>query len=216
MVTRATSGRRRLWLTWWLPLLFLLPGTFYALAVPPQTAATSNLDAFPATFLGMPSVELSTSEVVLDELRPSDILLRRYNRPDGKPLWLIIIFFQNARLGAHDPRLCYLSQGYHLSEKGDLTVAAPDGTAALDLFAVERGPDRRSVAVWWYVPGAGVTSSQKTFRRLLMLEGFKRHATYGAFVRVSTPAEPDGSEMEILEQFSSGVAELLPSLIEKG
>ncbi|MBU1699969.1 MAG: EpsI family protein [Candidatus Eisenbacteria bacterium] len=202
---------------WWTPLIFLIPGCLYILMLPPQAAAISSLSGFPATFLSMPSVEVPATQMVLDDLRPSDILLRRYTRPDGEPLWLVIIFFQNARWGAHDPRLCYISQGYNLTnEKIEEIPLAANENLKVNLFQASRGDNQRSVLSWWYIPGAGTTTDQNTFRKLLMIEGMRHNSTYGAFVRISTTTAMDGSEMELLRAFSAGVAAQLPLLIQKG
>jgi EpsI family protein len=199
--------------------VLLLPGTIYVLAQPPKAVAESRLTELPRTLLGMPSVDVPASQMVLEDLRPTEILLRSYRRPDGEPLWLVVIFFQNARWGAHDPRLCYLSQGYRLEEAPQpVRIAVPGGPPLeAERFRVRKGEDRRSVLVWWYVPEMGATGDQETYRRLLMLQGLRERASYGAFVRVSTTLRgPEGEAEALAERFAAEVATWLPRLIRKG
>jgi EpsI family protein len=184
------------------------------LALPPRATAESRLSELPEVFLGLPSEEVPTAEMVLEDLNPNDLLLRRYTRPDGKPLWLVVIFFENARWGAHDPRLCYVSQGFHLVEDRNEIVPLGDGkNMKVNYFLVRRGSQSRAVLSWWYVPGSGTTTDAKTYRRLLMLEGFKSNTSYGAFVRISTPTFSGGADLDLLKAFAQGISGKLPTLI---
>jgi len=211
------GSKGRPWVRWWIPLVLLVPGSLYVLALPPRSVAESRLQDFPKIFLDMQSKDLTASQMVLEDLSPADILLRSYTRPTGEPIWLVIIFFENARWGAHDPRLCYVSQGFEVGEDRTETVPAQDGaTMDVSSFIARLGERSESVLSWWYVPGTGATSDQKTFRRLLMLEGMRRNASYGAFVRISTPAERSGGELDILKRFAGAVARQLPDLIREG
>lgn len=207
-------GGRRSRLRWWLPLLLLVPGSVYVLAMPPRVTVESRLSDLPEVFLGMPSENVPTNQMVLEDLNPDDMLLRRYTRPDGSPLWVVVIFFENARWGAHDPRLCYVSQGFHLAVDRSENVILPTGEEMeVNYFLARRGSQSRSVLSWWYVPGAGTTTDAKTYRRLLMLEGFKSNASYGAFVRLSTPNRAGGDDLAVLKSFAQGMVGMLPTLI---
>src|SRR5689334_14755391 len=85
----------------------------YVFAHPPANLAAGHgvLRGCPQQFGDWNGTDLSFEDAVVDELKADDLLIRRYVRGDDR-VWLCIVYHQNRRYGAHDPELCYESQGY--------------------------------------------------------------------------------------------------------
>ncbi|MBK7367294.1 MAG: EpsI family protein [Candidatus Eisenbacteria bacterium] len=160
--------------------------------------------------------ELSFEDAVVEELQADDILIRRYD--DGtQPVWLCIVYHQNRRYGAHDPRLCYESQGFVVEREGRATV--DDGTLRgmqVNTFLTERQKRKRVVWYWWTTSGLS-TSDVGAFRRHMALTGALDNRSWGAFVRVESVA-PDGdlnAARARVEDFAARVAKEMPGVFAR-
>lgn len=172
----------------------------YILAFPPQKIEGTRLDTCPMELAGMPGTKLGLEQAVLDDLDPDDYLLRRYDRPDGGPVWLVIVYFQNARLGAHDPQVCYRSQGYQIQALPDGAVATSIGPLPYRSFLAVKGSQRELVRCLWYTAG-GALADVKGWRDRMFFQGLRSNRSFGAFVRISTleTGEPGAAERTITE-----------------
>ncbi|MCA9756398.1 MAG: EpsI family protein [Candidatus Eisenbacteria bacterium] len=173
-------------------LVMLAALAVYVVALPPKKLGTQHLDTCPMTIASMRGVDLDLSQTVLDDLQPDGILSRAYERPDGLPVWLIIVYFENARLGAHDPLLCYRSQGFELELLPDEVVQTGIGPVPTKAFRAVRGNRVERVNYFWYTAGAKALAEVRAFRDEMFLQGLKENRAFGAFVRIST-VESDGA-----------------------
>jgi EpsI family protein len=183
---------------------------------PLNLAAGRNvLRTIPEQFDRWNGTELSFEDAVVEELQSDDLLVRRYER--GRDLvWLCIVYHQNRRYGAHDPRVCYESQGYIVDHESSARVddGSRDGLR-VDRFVADRPRQRRLVYYWWLTQGLS-TSDRAEFRDRMALLGALDNRSWGAFVRVETPMAP-GHEDEAerrLQEFASAVARDLPQRLE--
>lgn len=196
----------------WLGTLALLATTAAAVVLnPPRNLAVGRaaLKALPASFGAWNGTDLSFEDAVVEELKADDLLIRRYQR-GVETVWLCVVYHQNRRYGAHDPRLCYESQGYLLeperrTQLEDLTV---------NRFIAERGRDRRVVYYWWTTRGLA-TADVDVFRRAQALGGAIENRSWGAFVRVEAQMR-DGDEPRAdraAADFAARVAASLPAVL---
>src|SRR5207244_7198315 len=121
---------------------------------------------------------------------------------------------QNNRYGAHDPRVCYESQGYIVDPGRRLTL--DDGSAAgltINRFIADRPHDRRIVYYWWATQGLS-TADDDAFRRNMALSGALGNRSWGAFVRVETPVQDrnEAAADRVAVDFATRVARALPGL----
>ncbi|MFN8546825.1 MAG: EpsI family protein [Candidatus Eisenbacteria bacterium] len=206
-------GAARSWLA--LGVLGLLAG--YVLLIPPGHAGTTALELLPKEVAGFESQDLKLEQAVLDDLDPDGILIRRYERAGAPPVWVVVVYFENARLGAHDPELCYRSQGFTVDPKPDLSVPSNLGPVPCRVFDALRGDRDELVHFFWYTAGQRALAEVKTFRDEMFLQGLKRNRSFGAFVRVSTLVGPDRAQAEsVLAAFVQELAKELPTMIPEG
>jgi EpsI family protein len=176
-----------------LGMLVLLAG--YVLAFPPLKLAGTRLETCPMELGGMPGTKLTLDQAVLDDLDPDDYLIRQYTRADGVPVWLVIVYFQNARLGAHDPQICYRSQGYEVQELPSGSVATAIGPLPYRSFVAVQGPRREVVRCLWFTAG-GALADVKGWRDRMFFQGLRNNRSFGAFVRISTMDAGDMGAVE--------------------
>ncbi|MEZ4651398.1 MAG: EpsI family protein [Candidatus Eisenbacteria bacterium] len=192
-------------------LVLLAALAVYVVALPPKTLGQHFLGTCPTTLATMPGVDLDLSQTVLDDLQPDGILSRAYQRPDGLPVWLIIVYFENARLGAHDPLLCYRSQGFELELLPDEIVQTAIGPVPTKAFRAVRGTRVERVNYFWYTAGAKALAEVRAFRDEMFFQGLKENRAFGAFVRIST-VESAGTEDAVRwnHEFLQDLAPWLP------
>lgn len=195
-------------------LLCMLGG--YRFGFPPSGGAESYLRELPYQILGCAGEDLPTEAAILDDLDSDDLLIRLYRRPDGMPVWVVLVYFMNTRLGGHDPQLCYRSQGFRTEGLPDLTVEARMGLLRAESFMATRSNRAERVATFWYAPGGRLVSGESQYRSRLLMEGIRRNRTYGVFARISTLETGRQGEAEAwVGRFAAEIASMLPDLIRE-
>jgi EpsI family protein len=203
--------------------LVLLGGTaWYVAAHPPINLAVGGnvLASCPAAFGEWNGVELSFQDAVVDELDADDLLVRRYQRGDDV-VWLCVIYHRNRRYGAHDPELCYESQGYVVAQRSRVRV--PDGTPVgmtVNRFMAERPSDSRVVYHWWTTRGL-TTADGGVFRSRMALAGALENRSWGAFVRVEAlvsegEARADSAALDFASRAAVGLQDLFAAADREG
>jgi EpsI family protein len=184
----------------------------YVVLWPPQRASATRLDEMPASILGFPGSEVGLDQAVLDDLNPDGLICREYRRPDNLPVWLIVVYFENARLGAHDPLLCYRSQGFTIEPLPDETLSSSIGPIPMRSFRAVRGGRVERVSYFWYTAGAQALAEVKAFRDSMFWQGLLHNRSFGAFVRVSTIETDPEQANAIVARFVQQMAPSLPKI----
>ncbi len=197
-------------------LILLLATAAYVQLHPPENLAAGHgvLRGCPQRFGDWNGTELSFEDAVVEELKADDLLIRRYER-GPEVAWLCVVYHQNRRYGAHDPQLCYESQGYVVERPTHRRIR--DGSPAgleVNRFIAERPHDRRLVYYWWSTAGLS-TADIGAFRSRLAIAGALENRSWGAFVRVETLVrnQDEASAAVRLDDFAGRVAtDLTPRL----
>jgi EpsI family protein len=197
--------------------LMLVATAAYVLLHPPENLALGRavLARCPASFGEWNGTDLSFENAVVEELDADDLLVRRYERGEDVA-WLCVIYHRNKRYGAHDPQLCYESQGYVVERESRERV--DDGTPGgleVNRFIADRPRDRRLV-YYWYRAGGLTTANVEAMRRQMALAGAIDNRSWGAFVRVETKVRErdDAAAAVRLADFAARVADGLPAVFD--
>jgi EpsI family protein len=189
----------------------------YVLLFPPTRIQGTQLDTCPMVLAGLPGTKLTMEQTVLDNLDPDDYLLRSYTRPDGSPVWVVIVYFQNARLGAHDPELCYRSSGFRVHPLPGGKVESAIGPVPYLSFLAEKGSRSELVDYFWYTSGGQFLSEVKAWRDRMFFHGLRSNRSFGAFVRVSTLTGTDlPAAGEAVLRVTEDLAPRLPGFFPEG
>ena len=131
-------------------------------------------------------------------LEPSSLVFRKYENEKKDAVWLCIVYHQNDRWGAHDPQVCYRSQGWTLSNYGgrDETtkISFKELNIEVNQFYVEKEAVRELVLYWWFAAeGEQMGSRFDQICNMIYTGIFKGYLESG-FVRVSIILEPGKEE----------------------
>ncbi len=192
-------------------LVLLVTAALYVRLNPPERIELGggSLAELPTTLGRWESVELRFEDVVYEELDADDTLARRYSGPGGRSIWFVIIFHQNERYGAHDPLVCYRSQGWSIEQDGVVELGSgADAFTANWIRAQAPGQDRAAI-YWWYTAGDLATSDRDEFMSRMATAGIRSNVTFGAFIRVSTTVTA-GDVDEALAVLTTFAEEAIP------
>jgi EpsI family protein len=200
----------------WFPALILCLLGAYRLGFPLQEGAQSRLRDLPYELLGLHGQDVPIDEMILDDLNPDELVIRRYRRPDGVPLWVVLVYFVNTRLGGHDPQLCYVSQGYRIEALPQIRLEGEQGEVTANAFVATRRNRLERVATFWHTAAGHSIANVRRYRNHLFFQGVRENRLYGVFVRISTlETGRRGEAAQWNERFVAEVARRLPDLLHE-
>lgn len=172
-----------------------------------------TLDEFPTTIGGWRGQEATVLEVeVLNILRASDYLMRRYVDASGRAAWLYIGYWQTQRKGAqiHSPKNCLPGSGWEPLEASSLAISLPGGRLLpVNRFVIQKGGEREVVLYWYRAQGEDV-AGEVSAKISMVTSAITRHRTDGALVRVSSSV--NGTVAETSDRLVSFVRAMYPVL----
>lgn len=165
--------------------------------------------------------DVEVSGVVWSALDPKALIFREYRHPaltPGARAWLVIVYHENDRWGAHDPQVCWLSQGWRIDKLGEeetVRVALPNGKGYVNMFVVGKGSERRIVLYWWFTSGKRQMPDRFSHMVSMIWNGILRGYTESGFVRVDGPVVggDEGATLRTLLAFAGEVAHRLNDFI---
>ncbi|MDP3938387.1 MAG: EpsI family protein [Deltaproteobacteria bacterium] len=180
----------------------------------PEAQAAPELDALPARVGDWTSEgNLDMPQYVLDVLNPDAYVSRTYEDGEGNGIYLFAQFHGTNRWGAHQPEVCFTSQGWsieyqQLASTVEETLPGTDVTA--NRFLARKGQTTQVVLYWWFSSSNYQTAS----RTAQMLDSLKSQIIRGegggnGFIEVATTVTP-GSEDEADERLRRFAADLVP------
>jgi len=206
----------------WLASIGLLGATFLYLqffTTAERVLARKPLASFPLTVDGWRSVESVTLEDdVLDVLKPSDYLVRRYVNSNGETASLYIGYWESQRKGAqmHSPKNCLPGGGWEPIEATRMRIPVLEDDQSIDVnrYLLQKGPDSMIVLYWFQSQGRA-TSSELRAKVDLVRNSMLHHRSDGAIVRVSSPVyrdarATDDSLVKFVQAVYSNLGDFLP------
>jgi EpsI family protein len=149
-----------------------------------------------AHYRAVEDVELEPD--VLEMLQPHSYLMRRYVSERAQDAWLYLAGYSATdSTGAHDPAVCYPSQGWDLQNVQTISIPLESGESfpARLLLASQAGQEE--LVLYWFQP-MGRWPQRSPWEQLLRAyDGFAGRPEY-VFVRISTPFT-EAAQPELLE-----------------
>jgi len=170
-----------------LVVLFLLlpPGAFLLGGWSGNIATRFDISDPPDTLAN--AIDERLDPYILRVIQPDKYLMRHLTGAEGSNSSVFVSFYSGyGTTGAHDPAVCYPSQGWELSQVGFREVPLPnDESLTASFFRATNGRDE-SLVLYWFQPAGRWSQGhpeEMFFRVFDAVSGRKRYA----FVRLSTP-----------------------------
>ncbi len=173
-----------------------------------------SFDSFPMVLGEWRGTQATVLEVeILNVLKVSDYVMRRYTDPAGRSLWLYVGYWASQRKGAqiHSPKNCLPGGGWEPLEASRLTIRLPVAPTAITVNRYLIQKDRAmQVVLYWYQQQGAAIAGELPARIEMVRSSVVRNRTDGALVRVSMPVS--GSVEETTTRLAQYVQSLYPVL----
>ena len=160
--------------------------------------------------------DLTISEGAYKALEPDSLVMREYTNEKGEPLLLCIVYHRDDRWGAHNPQVCYRSQGWQVTDTKTRTIKyLGNKDFELNEFIISKNNENKIVTYWWYSSGKKQMGSRRKHMIYMCLNGLIYGHMESGFIRVSTPValnNPTASR-ERIDDFCRTLVPALESVI---
>ncbi|RMF85034.1 MAG: EpsI family protein [Nitrospirae bacterium] len=157
-----------------------------------------SLATFPEQVDGFHMIqEVPLTPQVLKVLRPTEVLVRYYQRrPEEPPVSLYIPFFakQEEDSRIHNPAACLPGAGWQIVRRVRQPLPWRGKTAYANLVTLQKGLDWQ-MGLYWIHSRGRIVANEYRAKLYLMYDVFTRHRRDGALVRLMTVV-PGGPQRE--------------------
>ena len=160
--------------------------------------------------------DLTISQDTYTALEPDSLVMRDYSNAKGDSLLLCIVYHKNKRWGAHNPQVCYKSQGWQVTDtKARVIKTLGDEDFEVNEFVISKNNEKRIVTYWWYTSGKRQMSSRLKHMTYMCLSGLIYGYIESGFVRVSTHVSLNNfkASRERTDDFCKSFVPILGSMI---
>jgi len=175
---------------------------------------TVDIHQFPRTIHGWSSEEIPITEDEYAILETHNAFVRKYSGPQGKEVYLFIVYSQNNRKVSHPPEICYTGGGFTILNKDADTIKMPDANQVIHTkrLTMERG-NLKQLTYYWFKVGETFTSSYVKQQFLIAVKSLLGKPSSSAMISVSAVINPGGKarSMENIKEFSRLI---LPDIVK--
>lgn len=129
---------------------------------------------------------------VLNMLKMSDYLMRRYVDRTGHSMWLYIGYWQSQRKGAdiHSPKNCLPGGGWEPIEASRLSIPIEGRAAPISVnrYLIQKD-NQMQVTLYWFQSQGRVVPGELAAKVELVRNAILKNRTDGALVRLSSPVQ---------------------------
>jgi EpsI family protein len=152
---------------------------------------------------------------VLNMLKMSDYVMRRYVDASGHPVWLYIGYWQSQRKGGdiHSPRNCLPGGGWEPVEASRISIPIPGLATPISVnrYLIQKD-NQMQVTLYWFQTQGKVVAGELSAKIELVRNALLKNRTDGALVRLSSPVQ--GGVEQTTERLVAYVQALYPILPE--
>jgi EpsI family protein len=173
--------------------------TFEPLAEPLESISRNI-----AGFTSRASADTQLSAPVLEQLRPTSYLNRRYTR-SGINIDLFIAFYGQQRAGEsmHSPKHCLPGAGWEIWGSGRTELEMGRQPVEINHYLISR-EGQTLLMLYWYQSKPRIIASEYQGKLLLAKDALLHNSTAASIVRISVPEQP--GMLDEAKRFSAEVA----------
>jgi len=138
-------------------------------------------------------------------LDPNTLIFRDYVNDRKTSVNLALVYHQNNRWGAHDPIICYKSQGWKITEAPhDISFPYSSGKLKLKRFIVTKGEISSLVYYCWFSSNKKLTASRNKQMWDMVINGILYGYSESGFIRFSVTLDPlnEAQNIKDLDDFT--------------
>ena len=156
---------------------------------------------------------------VVTTLNPQGLVFKTFRNKMNDEVALVIVYHHNHRWGAHDPNICYASQGWKFvgDENNIKMLKCHDQHFYVNEFEIQKGSNRQIVYYYWFSSNL-ITESREKQLFAMIINGILNDYTESGFVRISIDRKNLGDEdkaVDVLKDFTCKFNQVLKNAIFK-
>lgn len=130
--------------------------------------------------------DIYLDDTAIQTLDADALIFRSYQNREGLRITVTVVYHENARWGAHDPLVCYKSQGWKIVDKGKvIELGAASDPLRVNRFLATKEGFPTVVYYYWFTTGGVLTPSRSIQMLSGFLEGLKDGYSESGFVEFS-------------------------------
>lgn len=148
---------------------------------------------------------------VFNILRTPSVLVREYTDPQGKSVYLTVVYYRRNRVEFHSPERCSVGHGSYIDETGRETIENGAVPVTANKFIV-KGETGREANIYYFKSGDFITASYLSLKWHMALNKLKGLPNSGALVKFSAAIGQDMSVDETIRVMKAFIKEAAPYL----
>lgn len=156
--------------------------------------------------------DISIEEDKHQALDPQSLIFRKYHNGKGHSLTLVVVYHKNDRWGAHNPIVCYKSQGWEVIEEDHIVQLVVNAQRfPVNRFIVKKNDMAELVYYYWFTSNRKITASRAKQMVYMVWNELVDGFSESGFVRISMPITSlTGEEMSAeINDFVDKFAQIL-------
>ena len=165
---------------------------------------TVNIHEFPKKIGDWESKELRIEDEEYAILETHNAFSRKYFQPNGKEVYLLIVYSQHNRKVSHPPEICYTGSGATIVSEvpAKIKVEEPAMTIKAKKLLLEQGATQQ-VSYYWFKVGDIFTTNYWKQQSLIVFKTLQGKPVSSALIRVAaTVSEKKHKTSETIEEFA--------------
>jgi EpsI family protein len=175
---------------------------------------TVSIHDFPKTIDGWTSEELTITKREKAILETDNVFIRRYTNPQGKEVYLFIVYSQNNRKVSHPPEVCYTGSGASILSSVHDSFSSKEGGLEIrtNRLTLEQTKNNQ-ILFYWFKVGNTFTPNYWKQQWLIACKSLLGKPSSSALIRISTHmlTDDDQQETQLLKDFGRSI---LPYLLK--
>ena len=172
-----------------------------------------NIHRFPRDVGKWVSFDLPIPEDVYKILETRNVFTRQYQDPEGKQVYLMLVYSESNRKVSHPPEICYAGSGVSiLSNERTYIPFSPGTSIKVNRLFVEQG-NTQQIMYYWFKVGDTFTANYWKQQVLIVWKTLLGKSASSALIRISVSVDRRGNAaaIETVDGFTQQVA---PYLLE--
>ena len=165
---------------------------------------TVDIESFPMQIGDWVAEELPISEADYAILETRNAFTRKYTNPQGRGIYIFVVYSQSNRKISHPPEVCYTGSGVDVLENTRDSIPVPDANLMIyvNRLVLSKGTAKQ-LAFYWFKVGDIFTANYWKQQSLIALKTLLGQSASSALIRISSDvtAHDSVATVQVLKEF---------------
>lgn len=171
-------------------------GVFSAFYRPKNVPVKNNIENLDLKIDGWYFVrDIEMNKEAYEALDPQSLIFREYKNDEGRQVTLTGVYHRNDRWGAHDPIVCYKSQGWKIIQRSHkVKIEVKNHDFFVNRFMVKKEAAANLIYYYYFSSNKKIRASRNKQMIDMVLNGMIHGFTESGFIEISASINPLNEE----------------------